>query len=56
MRLSKEICNLQRRRNKRKDNGVMLEMMMSKMTIDLNILSSFMKNRVVSNPIGCHNT
>jgi hypothetical protein len=26
-----------------------LEMMMSKMTIDLNMLSSFMKNQVVSN-------
>jgi hypothetical protein len=27
----------------------MLEMMTSKMTIDLNVLSLFMKNRVVSN-------
>ena len=49
MQLGKEICNLQRRRNKRKSNGVMLEIMTSKMTIDLNVLSSFMKNRVVSN-------
>jgi hypothetical protein len=49
MQLGKEICNLQRRRNKRQSNGVMLEMMTSKMTIDLNVLSSFMKNRVVSN-------
>jgi len=50
MRLSKEIYNLQRRRNKRKSNGVILKMMMSRMKIDLNVLSSFMKNRVVSNP------
>jgi hypothetical protein len=49
MQLGKEICNLQRRRNKRQSNGVMLEIMTSKMTIDLNVLSSFMKNRVVSN-------
>jgi hypothetical protein len=49
MRLSKEIYNLQGRRNKRQSNGVMLEMMTSKMTIDLNVLSSLMKNRVVSN-------
>jgi hypothetical protein len=27
----------------------MLEMMTSKMTIDLNVLSSFMKNQVMSN-------
>jgi len=38
MRLSKEICNLQRRKNKRKSNGVMLKMMMSRMKIDLNVL------------------
>jgi len=49
MHLGKEICNLQGRRNKRQSNGAMLEMMMSKMTINLNVLSSFMKNRVVSN-------
>ena len=49
MRLDKEICNLQGRRNKRQSNGAMLEMMTSKMTIDLNVLSSLMKNRVVSN-------
>jgi len=30
-------------------NGAMLEMMTSKMTIDFNVLSSLMKNRVVSN-------
>jgi len=30
--------------NKRKSNGFMLEMMTSKMTIDLNVLSSPMKN------------
>jgi hypothetical protein len=29
-------------------NGVMFEVMTSKMTIDLNMLSSVMKNRVVS--------
>jgi len=49
MRLGKEICNLQERRNKRQSNGVMLEMMTSKMTIDLNVLNSLMKNRVMSN-------
>jgi len=49
MRLGKEIRNLQGRRNKRQSNCVMLEMMTSKMTIDLNVLSSLMKNRVVSN-------
>ncbi|PNT59832.2 hypothetical protein POPTR_001G441040v4 [Populus trichocarpa] len=49
MRLGKEICNLQGRMNKRQSNGVMLEMMTSKMTIDLNVFSSLMKNRVVSN-------
>jgi hypothetical protein len=49
MRLGKEICNLQERRNKRQSNDVMLEMMTSKMTIDLNVLSSLMKNRVVNN-------
>jgi hypothetical protein len=49
IRLGKEICNLQERRNKRQSNGAMLEMMTSKMTIDLNVLSSLMKNRVVSN-------
>jgi hypothetical protein len=43
MQLSKEICNLLRRRNKRQNNSVMLEMMMNKMTIDLNILGSFIK-------------
>jgi hypothetical protein len=49
MRLDKVIYNMQKRRNKRQSNGVMLEMMMSKMTLDLNVLSSFMKKRVVSN-------
>jgi len=49
MRLGKEIYNLQGRRNKKQSNGVMLEMMTSKMTIDLNVLSSLMKNQVVSN-------
>jgi hypothetical protein len=44
MRLGKEICNLQRKRNKRQSNDALLEMMTSKMTIDLNMLSSFMKN------------
>jgi hypothetical protein len=44
MQLSKEICNLLRRRNKRQNNSVMLEMMMNKMTIDLNVLGSFIKN------------
>jgi hypothetical protein len=42
--LENENENLQGRRNKRQSNGVMLEMMTSKMTIDLNVLSSFMKN------------
>jgi hypothetical protein len=49
MRLGKEICNLQRRINKRQSNGAMLEMMTSKMTIDLNVRSLLMKNRVMSN-------
>ena len=49
MRLSKEIYNLQGRRNKRQSNGVMLEMMKSIMTIDLNMLNSFMKKQLVSN-------
>ena len=49
MRLGKESCNLQRRKNKKQSNDVMLEMVTSKMTIDLNILSSFMKNYVESN-------
>jgi len=58
MRLDKEICNLQGRRNKRQSNGVMLEMMTSKMTIDLNVLSSLMKNQVMSNlnRTRCYNT
>jgi hypothetical protein len=49
MRLGKEICNLQGRRNKRQSNGAMFEKMTNKMTIDLNVLSAFMKNRVMSN-------
>jgi len=49
MRLVKEIYNLHGKRNERQNNGVMLEMMTSKMIIDLNVLSSLMKNRVVSN-------
>jgi len=49
MRLGKEICNLQGRRNKRQSNGVMLKMMTSKITIDLNVLSLLKKNRVLSN-------
>jgi hypothetical protein len=44
MRHGKEICNLQGRENKRQGNGVMLKMMTSKMTIDLNVLSSLIKN------------
>jgi len=43
MRLGKEICNPQGKRNKRQSNGVMLDMMTSKMTIDLNVLSSLIK-------------
>jgi archaellum biogenesis ATPase FlaH len=35
--------------NKQQSNGVILDMMTGKMKIDLNVLSSFMKNRVVSN-------
>jgi hypothetical protein len=45
---SKEIYNLQRRKNKGQSNSVMLEIMTSKMTIDLNVLNSFMKNQVVN--------
>jgi hypothetical protein len=36
-------------KKKKQSNDVMLEMMTSKMAIDLNVLSSFMKNQVVSN-------
>jgi hypothetical protein len=43
MGLGKEICNLQGRMNKRQSNGAMLEMMMSKITIDLDVLSSLIK-------------
>jgi len=49
MLLGKEIYNLQGRMNNRQSNGVMLEIMTSKMTIDLNVFSSLIKNRVVSN-------
>ena len=49
MRLDKEFCNLQRRINKRQSNDAMLEKMMSKIKIDLNVLTPLMKNRVVSN-------
>jgi len=49
MRLGKEIWNIQGRMNKRQSNGVMLEMMTSKMTIDLDVFSSLMKNQVVNN-------
>jgi hypothetical protein len=49
MRLDKEICNLQEKRNKRQSNGVMFEMMTSKITINFNVFSSLMKNQVVSN-------
>ena len=44
MQLGKEIRNLQGRRNKRQSYGTMLEMMMNKLTINLNVLNSFMKN------------
>jgi len=49
MQLDKEIYNMQKRINKKRSNGIMLEMMTSKITIDLNVLTSFMKKRVVSN-------
>jgi archaellum biogenesis ATPase FlaH len=49
MQLGKEIYNMQKRINKKRSNGIMLEMMTSKITIDLNVLTSFMKKRVVSN-------
>jgi len=49
MLIGKEIYNLQGRMNNRQSNGAMLEIMTSKMTIDLNVFSSLMKNRVVSN-------
>jgi hypothetical protein len=47
MRLGKEIYNLQGRMNKRQSNGAMLEMMTSKMTIDLNMLSSLIKTELL---------
>ena len=34
---------------KRQSNGAMFEMMTSKITIDLNVLSALMKNQVMSN-------
>jgi hypothetical protein len=40
---------MQKRINKKRSNGIMLEMMTSKITIDLNVLTSFMKKRVVGN-------
>jgi hypothetical protein len=46
MRLGKEICNLQGRMNKMQSNGAMLEMMTSKMTIDLNVLNSLIKTEL----------
>ena len=49
MQLDKEIYNMQKRINKKRSNGIMLEMMASKITIDLNVLTSFMKKRVVGN-------
>jgi hypothetical protein len=49
MQLDKEIYNMQKRINKKRSNGIMLEMMTSKITIDLNVLTSFMKKRVVGN-------
>ena len=49
MQLDKEIYNMQKRINKKRSNGIMLEMMTSKITIDLNVLTSFMKKQVVGN-------
>jgi len=49
MQLSKEIYNLQRKRNKKQSNGIMFEMMTNKMIIDFNVLSLFMKNQIMSN-------
>jgi hypothetical protein len=49
MQLGKEIYNMQKRINKKRSNGIMLEMMTSKITIDLNVLTSFMKKQVVGN-------
>ena len=43
MLLSKEMYDLQRRRNKRQSNDAMFEMMTSKMKINFKLLSSFMK-------------
>jgi hypothetical protein len=40
---------MQKRINKKRSNGIMLEMMTSKITIDLNVLTPFMKKRVVGN-------
>ena len=49
MRLGKEIFKLQRRRNKRKCDGAMLEVMMCKVAINFIVFGSFTKNLVVSN-------
>jgi archaellum biogenesis ATPase FlaH len=45
MRLGKEICKEEEIKGK---DGAMLEMITSKMTIDLKVLSLLMKNRIVS--------
>ena len=49
MRLDKEICKLQRIRNKRQSDGALVGMMTCKVTINLNVLGLFMKNQVVRN-------
>ena len=44
MRLGKEIFKLQRRRNKQKCDGAMLEVMICKVAINFNVFGSFTKN------------
>ena len=45
----KQFCNLLERTNQRQSESLMLKEMMSDVTINLNILSNFMKDKVVSN-------
>lgn len=45
----KQICNLHGGRNKRENESVNLKMLSDNMTINFNILDSFMKNYIMCN-------
>ena len=49
MWLGKQVYNLLGRRNKRQSESVMLKVMASEVTINFNILSSFMKDKAMNN-------